>query len=88
PGPFPTAECDKTQPFLSAAIETVFGHCRFPIAAIGTVAEKGRFVRSAVLLVSRASCLLSPNSKVPLGFISLTENLMMVGMAVWMLAKL
>ena len=28
------------------------------------------------------------DSKVPLGFISLTENLMMVGMAVWMLAKL
>lgn len=27
------------------------------------------------------------NSRVPLGFVSLTENLMMVGMAVWMLAK-
>ena len=27
------------------------------------------------------------NSNVPLGFVSLTENLMMVGMAVWMLAK-
>ena len=25
------------------------------------------------------------NSKVPLGFVSLTENLMMVGMAIWML---
>jgi hypothetical protein len=25
-------------------------------------------------------------SKVPLGFVSLTENLMMIGMAVWMLA--
>lgn len=28
------------------------------------------------------------DSRVPLGFISLTENLMMVGMAVWMLTKL
>lgn len=28
------------------------------------------------------------DSKVPLGFISLTENLMMIGMAVWMLATL
>ncbi|PIB24550.1 glutaredoxin [Amylibacter kogurei] len=28
------------------------------------------------------------DSKVPLGFISLTENLMMIGMAMWMLAKL
>jgi glutaredoxin/uncharacterized membrane protein YphA (DoxX/SURF4 family) len=27
------------------------------------------------------------NSNVPLGFVSLTENLMMMGMAVWMLAK-
>ena len=28
------------------------------------------------------------DSKVPLGFVSLTENLMMVGMALWMLSKL
>lgn len=28
------------------------------------------------------------DSKVPLGFVSLTENLMMVGMALWMLTKL
>ena len=27
------------------------------------------------------------NSKVPLGFVSLTENLMMIAMAVWMLAR-
>jgi hypothetical protein len=27
------------------------------------------------------------NSNVPLGFVSLTENLMMVAMAVWMLAE-
>lgn len=27
------------------------------------------------------------NSNVPLGFVSFTENLMMVGMAIWMLAK-
>lgn len=28
------------------------------------------------------------DSKVPLGFVSLTENLMMIGMAIWMLLKL
>jgi glutaredoxin len=28
------------------------------------------------------------DSKVPLGFVSLTENLMMIGMAIWMLSKL
>jgi hypothetical protein len=27
------------------------------------------------------------SSKVPLGFVSLTENLMMVAMAIWMLVK-
>ncbi|QFI66444.1 hypothetical protein EKH55_1570 [Sinorhizobium alkalisoli] len=27
-------------------------------------------------------------SKVPLGFVSLTENLMMVAMAIWMTAKI
>jgi hypothetical protein len=27
------------------------------------------------------------DSKVPLGFISLTENLMMIGMGVWMLSN-
>jgi hypothetical protein len=28
------------------------------------------------------------DSKVPLGFVSLAENLMMIGIAVWMLSKL
>ena len=28
------------------------------------------------------------DSNVPLGFISLTENLMMLGMGIWMLAKI
>jgi hypothetical protein len=28
------------------------------------------------------------DSNVPLGFVSLTENLMMIGMAAWMLSKL
>jgi hypothetical protein len=28
------------------------------------------------------------DSKVPLGFVSLTENIMMIGMAIWMLGNL
>jgi hypothetical protein len=28
------------------------------------------------------------DSNVPLGFVSLTENLMMVGMAIWMIANI
>ena len=28
------------------------------------------------------------DSNVPLGFVSLTENLMMIGMAVWMVARM
>jgi glutaredoxin/uncharacterized membrane protein YphA (DoxX/SURF4 family) len=35
----------------------------------------------------RCACV-GGDSKVPLGFVSLTENLMMIGMAIWMLAKL
>ena len=34
----------------------------------------------------RCACV-GGDSNVPLGFVSLTENLMMVGMAIWMLLK-
>jgi hypothetical protein len=34
----------------------------------------------------KCACLGSDNS-VPCGFMSLTENLMMIGMAIWMLTK-
>ena len=55
------------------------------VAGIGTVS-----VFKAVYIDKRelkCACV-GGDSKVPLGFVSLTENLMMVGMAIWMLSKL
>ncbi|NRB05362.1 MAG: DoxX family membrane protein [Rhodobacteraceae bacterium] len=55
------------------------------VAGIGAVS-----VFKAVYIDKRAlkcACV-GGDSKVPLGFVSLTENLMMVGMAIWMLSKL
>ena len=53
-------------------------------AGIGTVS-----VFKAVYIEKREiKCACLGDSRVPLGFVSLTENLMMVGMALWMLANL
>jgi len=53
-------------------------------AGIGAVS-----VFKAVYLDKRQlKCACLGDSRVPLGFVSLTENLMMIGMAVWMLAML
>jgi len=57
----------------------------FLVAGIGAVS-----VFKAVYLDKRelkCACV-GGDSKVPLGFISLTENLMMIGMGVWMLSNL
>ena len=54
------------------------------IGAIGSVS-----VIKAVYIEKRdikCACV-GGNSNVPLGFISLTENLFMVGMGIWMLSK-
>lgn len=55
------------------------------VASIGTIS-----VFKAVYIDKRelkCACV-GGDSKVPLGFVSLTENLMMIGMAIWMLSKL
>jgi len=57
----------------------------FLVAGIGAVC-----VCKAVYLDKRelkCACV-GGDSKVPLGFISLTENLMMIGMGVWMISNL
>lgn len=64
--------------WLSAPVALVFG-------SIGAVS-----VFKAVYIDKReltCACV-GGNTNVPLGFISLLENLMMVGMAVWMLFKI
>jgi len=55
------------------------------VASIGAVSVfKAVYVDKREL---KCACV-GGDSKVPLGFVSLTENVMMVGMAVWMLTKL
>ena len=55
------------------------------VASIGAVSVfKAVYVDKREL---KCACV-GGDSKVPLGFVSLTENLMMIGMAVWMLSKL
>jgi glutaredoxin len=57
----------------------------FFVASIGAIS-----VFKAVYIDKRelkCACV-GGDSKVPLGFVSLTENLMMIGMAIWMLSKL
>lgn len=57
------------------------------VASIGAIS-----VFKAVYIDKRelkcACACVGGDSKVPLGFVSLTENLMMIGMAIWMLSKL
>lgn len=54
------------------------------VAGIGAIS-----VFKAVYIDKRAlKCACVGDSRVPLGFISLTENLMMIGMALWMMARM
>ncbi len=64
-------------PFLSAPVALSIG----TIGAVSVV--KAVYIDKREL---KCACV-GGNSNVPLGFISLTENLMMIAMGVWMLAK-
>jgi hypothetical protein len=69
-------------------IPAVFSWVSVPVAfAIGTVGAAS--VVKAVYFEGRAlTCACAGgDSRVPLGFVSLTENLAMIGMAAWMAAK-
>ena len=55
------------------------------VASIGAISDfKAVYIDKRELI---CACV-GGDSKVPLGFVSLTENLMMIGMAVWMISKL
>ena len=56
----------------------------FVVGSIGAVSVfKAAYIDKRTL---RCACV-GGDSKVPLGFVSLTENLMMIGMALWMILK-
>lgn len=83
----------RIYPFAEAGagvlmIAGVFGFLSIPVAlvigGIGAVSViKAVYIDGRDL---RCACV-GGNSNVPLGFLSLTENLMMVGMAIWMIVK-
>lgn len=69
---------------ISGALVWLASPVALVIGAIGAVS-----VFKAVYIVKRelkCACV-GGNSTVPLGFVSLTENLMMIGMGVWMIVK-
>ena len=73
------------QEILNCEIYSIFGIIASFLARISVIS-----VFKAVYIDKRelkCACV-GGDSKVPLGFVSLTENLMMVGMAIWMLSKL
>ncbi len=81
---YPFAETGAGLLMMAGALTWLSAPVALFVATIGTVS-----VFKAVYIDRRAlkcACV-GGNSNVPLGFVSLTENLMMVGMAIWMLIK-
>lgn len=81
---YPFAELFAGVLMIAGALTLIAAPVALFIGAVGAVS-----VFRAVYIEKRdlkCACV-GGNSNVPLGFVSLTENLMMIAMAVWMLAK-
>ncbi len=81
---YPFAETGAGLLMMAGVLTWVSAPVALFVAGIGAVS-----VFKAVYIDKRelkCACV-GGNSNVPLGFVSLTENLMMVGMAIWMLTK-
>ena len=82
---YPFVETGAGLLMMAGVLTWVSAPAALIVAGIGAVS-----VFKAVIIDKRelkCACV-GGDSKVPLGFVSLTENLMMVGMAIWMLSKL
>jgi len=81
---YPFVETGAGLLMMAGVLTWVSAPAALVVAGIGAVS-----VFKAVYIDKRdlkCACV-GGDSKVPLGFVSLTENLMMVGMALWMLSK-
>lgn len=81
---YPFAETGAGLLMMAGALTWVSAPVALFVAGIGAVS-----VFKAVYIDGRelkCACV-GGNSNVPLGFVSLTENLMMIGMAIWMITK-
>ncbi len=82
---YPFVETGAGLLMMAGVLTWLSAPAAFIVASIGAVS-----VFKAVYIDKRelkCACV-GGDSKVPLGFVSLIENLMMIGMAVWMLSKL
>lgn len=82
---YPFAELFAGVMMIAGALTWLAAPVALVIGGIGAVS-----VFKAVYIDKRelkCACV-GGDSNVPLGFVSLTENLMMIGMAVWMLARM
>ncbi|WGI21912.1 MauE/DoxX family redox-associated membrane protein [Amylibacter sp. IMCC11727] len=82
---YPFVETGAGILMMAGALTWLSAPAALVVASIGAVS-----VFKAVYIDKRelkCACV-GGDSKVPLGFVSLTENLMMIGMAIWMLSKL
>lgn len=82
---YPFVETGAGLLMMAGALTWLSAPAALIVAGIGAVS-----VFKAVYIDKRelkCACV-GGDSKVPLGFVSLTENLMMIGMALWMLTKL
>jgi hypothetical protein len=69
---------------IAGVLTWISAPAAFFIASIGAVSVfKAVYVDKRDL---KCACV-GGDSNVPLGFVSLTENLMMIGMAIWMITK-
>ena len=81
---YPFAEAVAGIGMIAAVLTPLVALTALTIGTIGAVSViKAVYVDKREL---KCACV-GGNSNVPLGFISLTENLMMVGMAIWMLIR-
>ena len=81
---YPFVEAGAGLMMIMGIFNWISAPAAFIVATIGAVS-----VFKAVYIDKRAlkcACV-GGDSKVPLGFVSLTENFMMIGMAIWMISK-
>lgn len=82
---YPFVETGAGILMMAGALTWLSAPAALMVASIGAVSVfKAVYVDKREL---KCACV-GGDSKVPLGFVSLTENLMMIGMAIWMLSKL
>ena len=82
---YPFVETGAGLLMMAGVLTWLSGPAALFVASIGAISVfKAVYVDKREL---KCACV-GGDSNVPLGFVSLTENLMMIGMAIWMLAKL